>query len=305
MTPGRCQWWSERNFRMSCIEGVICFNRIIKQECKNIFLREQELSTIHFKFRMEIRNIKTKPDPEVFFKSSRVLIAGRGRLLWKMHMRELMRVVSTYDISNCDHDAAGYDKAGLASSTFKDLPTLQKGRITLYKQEKYGFWNCLLQLNIMIKRDKIYYKITEKCNKWGVGYYYGIIRKLYLNENDDTWCPHVEEYRRTTVSHAPNGYKDEWKVHWQKVMEVARRLDYIPDECFNVHQEAYRRRQLHAVAGELPKKILVGIMFGNLRVEFIRLPKKMEYEPHIYNADKQADKNQFWGRSARKNWLES
>ena len=71
-------------------------------------------------------------------------------------------------------------------------------------------------------------------------------RKLYLNERTTIRDVAQEAgVSLTTVSHALNGYKDVSEKTRQKVMEVARRLDYIPD-----------------------------VLCLDLRVEFIRLPRK-------------------------------
>ena len=57
-------------------------------------------------------------------------------------------------------------------------------------------------------------------------------RKLYLNERTTIRDVAQEAgVSLTTVSHALNGYKDVSEKTRQKVMEVARRLDYIPDEA--------------------------------------------------------------------------
>jgi len=94
-------------------------------------------------------------------------------------------------------------------------------------------------------------------------------RKLYLNERTTIRDVAQEAgVSLTTVSHALNGYKDVSEKTRQKVMEVARRLDYIPDEA------AYRRRQLHCcLPGNCRKKIRA-VLCLDLRVEFIRLPRK-------------------------------
>ena len=55
-------------------------------------------------------------------------------------------------------------------------------------------------------------------------------RKLYLNERTTIRDVAQEAgVSLTTVSHALNGYKDVSEKTRQKVMEVARRLDYMPD----------------------------------------------------------------------------
>ena len=57
-------------------------------------------------------------------------------------------------------------------------------------------------------------------------------RKLYLNERTTIRDVAQEEgVSLTTVSHALTGYKDVSEKTRQKVMEVARRLDYMPDEA--------------------------------------------------------------------------
>ena len=57
-------------------------------------------------------------------------------------------------------------------------------------------------------------------------------RKLYLNERTTIRDVAQEAgVSLTTVSHALNGYKDVSEKTRQKVMEVARRLDYMPDEA--------------------------------------------------------------------------
>ena len=109
-------------------------------------------------------------------------------------------------------------------------------------------------------------------------------RKLYLNERTTIRDVAQEEgVSLTTVSHALNGYKDVSEKTRQKVMEVARRLDYIPDEAGRSLRGIQKKTIALLLAGELPEEDPSGIMFGLTSGIY-----------DSYNADKQADKNQFW-----------
>ena len=99
-------------------------------------------------------------------------------------------------------------------------------------------------------------------------------RKLYLNERTTIRDVAQEAgVSLTTVSHALNGYKDVSEKTRQKVMEVARRLDYIPDEA----GRSLRGIQKKTIAGELPEEDPSGIMFG-LTSGIYKIAQKMEYE---------------------------
>ena len=99
-------------------------------------------------------------------------------------------------------------------------------------------------------------------------------RKLYLNERTTIRDVAQEAgVSLTTVSHALNGYKDVSEKTRQKVMEVARRLDYIPDEAGRSLRGIQKKTIALLLAGELPS----GIMFG-LTSGIYKIAQKMEYE---------------------------
>ena len=77
-------------------------------------------------------------------------------------------------------------------------------------------------------------------------------RKLYLNERTTIRDVAQEAgVSLTTVSHALNGYKDVSEKTRQKVMEVARRLDYIPDEAGRSLRGIQKKTIALLLAGEL------------------------------------------------------
>ena len=103
-------------------------------------------------------------------------------------------------------------------------------------------------------------------------------RKLYLNERTTIRDVAQEAgVSLTTVSHALNGYKDVSEKTRQKVMEVARRLDYIPDEAGRSLRGIQKKTIALLLAGELPEEDPSGIMFG-LTSGIYKIAQKMEYE---------------------------
>ena len=55
----------------------------------------------------------------------------------------------------------------------------------------------------------------------------------------------------TTVSHALNGYKDVNEQTRQKIVEIARRLDYMPDEAGRSLRGIQKKTIALLIAGEL------------------------------------------------------
>jgi LacI family transcriptional regulator len=103
-------------------------------------------------------------------------------------------------------------------------------------------------------------------------------RKLYLNERTTIRDVAQEAgVSLTTVSHALNGYKDVSEKTRQKVMEVARRLDYMPDEAGRSLRGIQKKTIALLLAGELPEEDPSGMMFG-LTSGIYKIAQKMEYE---------------------------
>ena len=103
-------------------------------------------------------------------------------------------------------------------------------------------------------------------------------RKLYLNERTTIRDVAQEAgVSLTTVSHALNGYKDVSEKTRQKVMEVARRLDYMPDEAGRSLRGIQKKTIALLLAGELPEEDPSGMMYG-LTSGIYKIAQKMEYE---------------------------
>ena len=101
-------------------------------------------------------------------------------------------------------------------------------------------------------------------------------RKLYLNERTTIRDVAQEAgVSLTTVSHALNGYKDVSEKTRQKVMEVARRLDYMPDEAGRSLRGIQKKTIALLLAGELPEEDPSGMMFG-LTSGIYKIAQKME-----------------------------
>ena len=81
----------------------------------------------------------------------------------------------------------------------------------------------------------------------------------------------------TTVSHALNGYKDVSEKTRKKVMEVARRLDYMPDEASRALRGIQKKTIALLITGELTEEDPSGIMYG-LTSGIYKIAQKMEYE---------------------------
>ena len=84
----------------------------------------------------------------------------------------------------------------------------------------------------------------------------------------------------TTVSHALNGYKDVSEKTRQRVMEIAKRLDYIPDADGRALRGMQKKTIAFLVAGEMqtedPSGMIYGVMSGIYSVT-----QKMGYEFEI------------------------
>ena len=63
----------------------------------------------------------------------------------------------------------------------------------------------------------------------------------------------------TTVSHALNGYKDVNEQTRQKIVEIARRLDYMPDEAGRSLRGIQKKTIALLIAGELLEEDPSGI----------------------------------------------
>ena len=81
----------------------------------------------------------------------------------------------------------------------------------------------------------------------------------------------------TTVSHALNGYKDVNEQTRQKIVEIARRLDYMPDEAGRSLRGIQKKTIALLIAGELLEEDPSGIMYG-LTSGIYKVAQKMEYE---------------------------
>ena len=65
----------------------------------------------------------------------------------------------------------------------------------------------------------------------------------------------------TTVSHALNGYKDVNEQTRQKIVEIARRLDYMPDEAGRSLRGIQKKTIALLIAGELLEDVAMVILY--------------------------------------------
>lgn len=84
----------------------------------------------------------------------------------------------------------------------------------------------------------------------------------------------------TTVSHALNGYKDVSEKTRQKILDVAKKLDYIPDADGRALRGMQKKTLAFLVAGEMQKEDPSGMIYGVMSGIY-GVTQKREYEFEI------------------------